>query len=245
MVARVHNTGGRALDMNGSLKLLGGPGGLTAGPFPATLGISLAIGDTEPVTIALDKALPAGPWDARITLHSGLVVRSAHATLTFPKAGTAAAVTATATGGRPGWLYPALAGLGALLLLGLVGFQIRRLRRPDATPPRVFAPTPPPVSPPGDRTNGDRTIGVASSHRSAGSHRAAGRNRAGGGVRTAATQPVSRRFTRQPRAPRPLERPPRQRRSGVRPHMPIPIARRLICQTQRWPRPTRSTPISC
>ena len=36
--ASVHNTGGRALDMNGTLRLLGGPGGLSAGPFPANLG---------------------------------------------------------------------------------------------------------------------------------------------------------------------------------------------------------------
>jgi hypothetical protein len=70
VVAMVHNTGGRALDMNGPLQLLAGPGGLSAGPFPATLGVTLAIGDTEPVTIPLDKQLPAGPWNAQITLHS-------------------------------------------------------------------------------------------------------------------------------------------------------------------------------
>ena len=73
VVASVHNTGGRALDMNGTLDLRGGPGGLSAGPFPATLGTTLAIGATAPVTIALDKALPAGPWDAEIILRSGLV----------------------------------------------------------------------------------------------------------------------------------------------------------------------------
>ena len=48
VLATVHNTGGRALDMSGTLQLLAGPGGLSAGPFPATLGTTLAIGDTEP-----------------------------------------------------------------------------------------------------------------------------------------------------------------------------------------------------
>lgn len=133
VLASVHNTGGRALDMSGTLQLLDGPGGLSAGPFPASLGTTLAIGDTEPVTIALDPRLPAGPWDARITLRSGLLERSAQAIITFPAAGAAPAVT-TSTG--PGWLYPAVAGLIVLLLLGVATLLvvIRRLRR---RPPAV------------------------------------------------------------------------------------------------------------
>ena len=95
VLASVHNTGGRALDMNGTLRLSAGPGGLSAGPFPATLGTTLAIGDTEPVTIALDKRLPAGPWDARITLRSGLLERSARATITFPDTGASPPVNTT------------------------------------------------------------------------------------------------------------------------------------------------------
>ena len=63
VVATVRNNGGRALDMSGTLRLASGPAGLSAGPFPATLGITLAIGDTEPVAVTLDKQLPAGPWD--------------------------------------------------------------------------------------------------------------------------------------------------------------------------------------
>jgi hypothetical protein len=127
ILATVRNTGGRALDMNGVLQLSGGPGGLNAGPFPATLGTSLAIGDTEPVTIALDKQLPAGPWSARITLRSGLLERSAHATVTFPAVGASPAVNADSE--RPGWLYPAIAGLIVLLLAGLATFVVRHMRR--------------------------------------------------------------------------------------------------------------------
>jgi hypothetical protein len=86
VIATVHNTGGRALDMSGTLRLRAGPGGLKAGPFPAKLGTTLAIGATEPVTILLDKRLPAGPWNARVDLHSGLVERHTQATITFPAA---------------------------------------------------------------------------------------------------------------------------------------------------------------
>jgi hypothetical protein len=129
VLASVHNTGGRALDMSGTLELTAGPGGLSAGPFPADLGITLGVGDTEPVTIPLDKQLPAGPWDARITLRSGLLERRAEATITFPDAGAAPSVSTSST--RPGWLYPAIAALVILLLLGLVaqGLVLKAVRR--------------------------------------------------------------------------------------------------------------------
>jgi len=126
----VHNTGGRALDMNGTLKLSAGPGGLSAGPFNATLGTTLAIRDTEPVTITLDKQLPAGPWKANITLHSGLLDRTATATITFPAKGAAAPVQAKSS--HSVLLYAVIAGLGALLLIGIVVLivMLRRRRRP-------------------------------------------------------------------------------------------------------------------
>jgi hypothetical protein len=116
VIATVHNSGGRALDVSGTLQLSAGPGGLRAGPFPANLGVTLAIGDTEPVTIILDSQLPAGPWNALVTLRSGLVVNSARATITFPD---------TVAPASP---YPAIAGLVALLLACLGGacMMIRR-----------------------------------------------------------------------------------------------------------------------
>ena len=92
VVALVHNTGGRALDISGTLDLHTTAGDLHAGPYPADLGTTLAIGATEPVTITVNTDLPAGPWDAQITLHSGLVERSALAELTFPAAGISPAV---------------------------------------------------------------------------------------------------------------------------------------------------------
>ena len=129
VLATVHNTGGLALDMSGSLRLLAGPGGIRAGPFPATLGATLAVGDTEPVTIALDRRLPAGPWNALITLQSGLLERNAQATITFPETGASPPVKTTPTGSK--WLYLAIAGLVVLLLMTIAAVLVLlgRLRR--------------------------------------------------------------------------------------------------------------------
>jgi hypothetical protein len=123
VVATVHNSGGRALDMSGTLQLLTGPSGLRAGPFDVALGSTIAIGATAPVTITLDKQLPAGPWDAQITLRSGLLERSARATITFPDMGAATAVITTTA--RHRWLSPAIAGLAAVLLLGILVLAAR------------------------------------------------------------------------------------------------------------------------
>jgi hypothetical protein len=82
--ATVHNTGGRALDLTGTLRLRSGPGGLRAGPFPASPGVTLAIGAAETLTVALDQRLPAGPWNAQVALRSGLLHRTRQTTITFP-----------------------------------------------------------------------------------------------------------------------------------------------------------------
>jgi hypothetical protein len=135
IVATVHNTGGRALDMSGSLRLSAGPGGLDAGPFPVILGTTLAIGSTEPVTIALDAQLPAGPWTARITLRSGLIQHSAQATISFPAVGSGPAVRTT-TAGTP-WIHRVIAGLALLLmLLGITALLVAHSRRRRRPPPR-------------------------------------------------------------------------------------------------------------
>jgi hypothetical protein len=111
VIASVHNTGGRALDMSGTLQLSSGPGGLSAGPFAANLGTTLAIGATEPIAIMLDKQIPDGPWHALVTLRSGLLQRSARATISFP---------ATGTRSSPYLVYLIIAGLVILLLLGIL-----------------------------------------------------------------------------------------------------------------------------
>ncbi len=125
IVATVRNTGGRALDMSGSLELLNGPGGLRAGPFSATLGSTLAVSGSGQVTIALDERVPDGPWDAELTLHSGLVERSAKASITFP---ASVAPPAPAAAAGIGWL-PAAAGLTFALLCILVVLVVRQRHR--------------------------------------------------------------------------------------------------------------------
>lgn len=146
--ATVHNTGGRALDMSGTLTLSSGPGGLSAGPFPAELGTTLGIGQSSPVTVILDKALPPGPWKARIDLKSGLLERAAEATITFPQAAATSSppVTAKAVPLTKDFnvLVPIAVGLIVLVLAGLLWLLWRRRRRrdddeqqPSSTPPAL------------------------------------------------------------------------------------------------------------
>lgn len=135
VTAQVRNTGERALDLRGELRLSEGPGGLSAGPFPATVGTTLGVGATAPVEVVLDKAISGGPWLATLSLKSGLLERRAEARITFPdKAGEqAAAVEATALPLRedPKVIVPIAAGLLLLLLLLLVAalFSSRRKAR--------------------------------------------------------------------------------------------------------------------
>jgi hypothetical protein len=139
VVASVRNTGGRALDMSGTLQLLGGPDGLSAGPFPATLGVTLGIGETEEVSISLGSGLPDGPWDAHITLRSGLLERSAAATITFPADGASAPVPTRTGRGGPPLLAAAIALVLAMVAATLIVHRrhLLTLRAADPATPAV------------------------------------------------------------------------------------------------------------
>jgi hypothetical protein len=129
VAAQVRNTGGRALDLSGELTLADGPGGLSAGPFPARLGTTIAPGQSEPVTIVLNKQVPDGPWKALIRLTSGLTSRSARATITFPRGvGSSRAQSTLAASGH----YVIGGGAAALILLAALLTIRRRSRRPVA-----------------------------------------------------------------------------------------------------------------
>lgn len=141
ITATVHNTGGRALDMSGSLQLEAGPAGLSAGPFPASLGTTLPIGAAEQVRIVLDKGLPAGSWEATITLRSGSIERTAHAAIVMPELGTSE--PAQANGSSPDGRTDLVerCATGALLVTGAIGLVLRRRRRRHtAHPVRLLAP---------------------------------------------------------------------------------------------------------
>jgi hypothetical protein len=139
--ATVRNTGGRALDLGGVLRLSEGPGGLSAGPFDVRVGTTLAIGASAPVTVPLDPQLPAGPWLARIELRSSNTVREAEGRITFPAAANSKAepVKAEPVERDGGSAMPLLAGgalLGLLLVL-LAVFLLTRRRKPRPEEPAM------------------------------------------------------------------------------------------------------------
>ncbi|HTC71172.1 MAG TPA: hypothetical protein VK662_16505 [Acidothermaceae bacterium] len=139
VVASVHNTGGLALDMSGTLQLSAGPGGLSAGPFPAALGVTLAIGSTEPVTITLSDVVPTGPWLARITLQSGLTQRSAQATIAFPASGTSAPVKAVGPNGKSHRTVIIATIAAALLVMVGAALLLLHRRRPTRGWPEPYS----------------------------------------------------------------------------------------------------------
>jgi hypothetical protein len=127
VIAQVRNTGGRALDMTGTVSLSGGPGGrLRAGPYPAVLGVTLAPGDTAPVTVVLDE-LQNVPWTVKLTLRSGLLKQTVSATVTFPTAGTGRPVATLSSNRLP--LATALIGLATALAAGTLILLRRRQSR--------------------------------------------------------------------------------------------------------------------
>ncbi|WBP90326.1 peptidase [Kitasatospora cathayae] len=126
VVAKVHNTGKRALDLTGSMSMTDGPGSLTAGPFTANLGTTLGVGETEPVTVPLDKQLPNGPWKVHLTLASGLIQRTVTATITFPN-GSQTGMSVTPNGTESASMLPGIAvGVSAVALLVACGFRMAR-----------------------------------------------------------------------------------------------------------------------
>lgn len=130
VVATVRNTGGRALDITGSLILSSGPGGLSAGPIATEKTTTVVPGDTASVRSKLSAELPAGPWDATLTLTSGLISHEVSAEITFPDTGQTAAVPLE-TGGFP-WLALVIGTAGMLVLAALLVLIQRR--RPSHTP---------------------------------------------------------------------------------------------------------------
>ena len=127
----VTNTGGRAVDLSGTLVLENGPGGLSTDPYDVEIGTTLAPGDTAPARIVLDKSLPDGPWDATVTIRSGRVERMAEGTITFPtEPGEAAPpVKADADVERQRKILIPVAGGAAVVVGGAVGGYVLFGRR--------------------------------------------------------------------------------------------------------------------
>ncbi|GIH26897.1 hypothetical protein Aph01nite_52070 [Acrocarpospora phusangensis] len=129
--ALVHNSGQRAVDMSGTLRLSEGPGGVSAGPFPVKPGVSLPPGGRARVVVPLDRTLPEGPWLATLALASGRTQHSTEATITFPREGEAPVVKLTGLLGTAVAVTPrngALAAGGFVIALMSGYALIRRLR---------------------------------------------------------------------------------------------------------------------
>jgi len=122
MVAHVKNTGGRAVDLNGSASLTRGPGNTSAGPFPAKQIITLAPGQSGNITFAPPKSVPNGPWQAKVTLVSGLTETTAARTVMFSE-------TARAGLSMVSWLSIALGALAVAVAVALILVHSARQRR--------------------------------------------------------------------------------------------------------------------
>lgn len=131
---QVHNTGGRALDISGTLTMAAVSGSLNAGPYDAVLGTTLAPGESEPVAFTLADDIEDGPWDATIVLHSGLLTGTFDARITFPHdAGAAPAVAAHAEPTSDHRLVLVLIVLAVVLLAAVIYLGATRRRR-EPTP---------------------------------------------------------------------------------------------------------------
>ena len=123
VVARVRNTGGRAVDLNGSVRLTNGPGGSSSGPFRAQKIATLAPGQSWNMTFLLPKTFPDGSWRAAVTMVSGINTATDAATVRI-----GSAVTAPGGLSRMAWTWIAIGGLILVLVL-VAGVYMLRYRR--------------------------------------------------------------------------------------------------------------------
>jgi len=122
----VRNTGERAVDLTGQLRLTNGPGGSSADPFPAGQALTLAPDQSGMVTFALPAALSDGPWLATVTLASGLTTATARGNVVF--GGHVAAASGVG---------PLALAWGGGMLLGLsviAAVTVAHFRRPRRSP---------------------------------------------------------------------------------------------------------------
>ena len=122
--AQVNNTGGQAIDASGTLKLTNGPGDLSAGPYQEPA-VTLAPGQSQPITVYLNKEMPHGTWLATINETSGITQVTAQATIDFYEP----------VPPNHRWLILAIVLIVLLLLAaGLAVWLIRRNRRSSPGP---------------------------------------------------------------------------------------------------------------
>lgn len=127
---QVKNTGGRALDISGSVTLTDGPGGMHAGPFDVVRGTTLAAGDAGTATVRFPRELPNGPWKIQINLESGLVKHTATGEISFPDPDQVGQSTSLFSGRRRPAAIAGAVLLAGLAIAGGVAYRARRTRSP-------------------------------------------------------------------------------------------------------------------
>lgn len=91
--------------------------------------MTLKPGGSGQVVVVLGRRLPNGPWTATLTLHSGMVKRTATATLTFPDSGVGQPVALSASS----LIVPTVLATLALAVATVVFVLLRRRRRRRTT----------------------------------------------------------------------------------------------------------------
>jgi hypothetical protein len=134
VTAMVHNTGGRAIDLSGTLRLSIVSGSLNAGPYDAEIGTTLAPGQSEAVTILPTDALDNGPWNATLEMQSGLLHKSYQAKITFPSTqGKGSIAAAHPSSDMTASLLYIIGGLVLLALVAVSMWIAIARRRPRGT----------------------------------------------------------------------------------------------------------------
>jgi hypothetical protein len=122
VAASVENTGGRALDLQGTLTLESVTGALRAGPYPVSDGTTLGPRESGDVRVDIMDEIADGPWTATLELRSGLTSETSTAEVTFPSGSGSSAPVPVARDALPlvvasAAVLAALAALGAWLVV--------------------------------------------------------------------------------------------------------------------------------
>ena len=124
IIAHVNNTGGRAIDLNGTVRLADGPGNTSSGPFAAKQIVTLAPDQSWNLTFALPKSLPGGSWRATVTLASGITKATATATVQLgPMVAARVGLSAMQ------WTWLVLGGLVLVLVVAMAWHALQQRRR--------------------------------------------------------------------------------------------------------------------
>lgn len=127
--AIIRNGGGRAIDLQGDVELVDGPGGAAVPPTPFDRGVTVPVGGEATVTVPFPADLPDGPWTANVTMQANDVERRHTGRLSFADDAPAQVEPLPAeVPERATWPLMLLALLLLLLVLAAIIVVLRRRR---------------------------------------------------------------------------------------------------------------------